>query len=360
MIAGTRLDALRARMSAEGSPAFLVSRIPNVVYLTGAGSALDADARASALVTSRDAWLLTDFRYAEAVRGCVEGSGWEVVEVAGPFWDSVPGLVGSSGLAVEDRLALGSHRSLQAALGREVTVAVGWVEALRVVKEPAEIDRIGRAAQLTDAAMLFAAETLRAGLSERDAALQIEFWMRRQGSEGVAFAPIVASGPNSARPHAIPGGRELAAGDLVIVDIGARVDGYCADLTRTFVVGGASGRAVELHAAVLDAQAGALAAIRAGMEARAADAAARSRLEAAGLGEAFGHGLGHGVGLEVHEAPTLGPRSEETVQSGSVVTVEPGAYVSGYGGVRIEDLAVVADDGVRVLGELPRDLVAVG
>jgi Xaa-Pro aminopeptidase len=181
--------------------------------------------------------------------------------------------------------------------------------------------------------------------------------MRRRGSEGVAFPPIVASGPNSALPHASPGPRTLGGGDFVVLDFGARVDGYCADMTRTVVIGKASDRQREIYNVVLAANATGAAAVRAGIPGREIDAAAREIVVAAGYGEDFGHGLGHGVGLEVHELPGVGPRSEDLVPLGSVITIEPGIYVPEYGGVRIEDLVVVEAEGSRVLTRSTKDLI---
>jgi Xaa-Pro aminopeptidase len=188
-------------------------------------------------------------------------------------------------------------------------------------------------------------------------ALELEFFMRRAGSEGVAFAPIVASGPNSARPHATPSERALSDGDFVVLDFGARVGGYCADMTRTVVIGSASERHREIYDAVLTANAAGAAAVRADSLGSEIDAAARAVIVERGFGEYFGHGLGHGVGREVHELPGLGPRSTLPVPLGSVVTIEPGIYVPGFGGVRIEDLATVEAGGARILTRSTKSLL---
>jgi Xaa-Pro aminopeptidase len=183
--------------------------------------------------------------------------------------------------------------------------------------------------------------------------------MRREGSDGIAFDIIVASGPNAARPHAIPGDRVLERGDLVIVDFGARCGEYCADMTRTFIIGRADDEQRRIYDAVLAANEAGLTAVRAGMPCADVDRQARDVLEAAGLGERFTHGLGHGVGLDVHELPTLSGRSRESLRVGMVVTVEPGVYVEGFGGVRIEDLVVVEQTGCRLLSHAPKQLVEI-
>jgi Xaa-Pro aminopeptidase len=198
---------------------------------------------------------------------------------------------------------------------------------------------------------------VRAGVTERHIALELEFFMRREGSEGVAFDPIVASGPNSALPHAKVTDRVLATGDFVKMDFGARIGGYCADMTRTVIIGTASTRQVEIYEAVLSANLAGIEAVEAGRPGRSIDATARAVIESAGMGSLFGHGLGHGVGREVHELPGVGPRSSKAVPLGSVITIEPGVYVEGFGGVRIEDLIVVERSGARVLSRSPKNLI---
>jgi Xaa-Pro aminopeptidase len=194
-------------------------------------------------------------------------------------------------------------------------------------------------------------------MREIDIALALEVYMRSHGSEGLAFPPIVASGPNSSRPHAGVTGRVIGTGELLKMDFGARVDGYCADLTRTVVVGSATDEMRRMYDAVLAANEAALAVVRPGAAAADLDRVARGVLEGRGFGENFTHGLGHGVGLVVHEAPTVGPRSRDTLRVGNVVTIEPGVYVPGFGGVRIEDLVAVEDGGSRLLSHAPKHLI---
>ena len=232
----------------------------------------------------------------------------------------------------------------------------GAVEQLRRVKDESELAAIAAAAELADEVWRWSIERGLAGRSEREVAAAAEARIRELGAEP-SFPAIVAAGPNGALPHAEPGEREIGAGELVVFDMGAKLDGYCSDGTRTFATGEPGERAREVYETVLAAQAAALDAITGrASPARPLDSAAREVIDAAGHGERFGHGLGHGVGLEVHEAPRLSQRSEDTLAAGEVVTVEPGIYLPGELGVRIEDLVVVTDEGHRNLSGLPKEL----
>jgi Xaa-Pro aminopeptidase len=245
--------------------------------------------------------------------------------------------------------------------GIELVPAGGAVEELRVVKDAEELDKIRAAAKLADEALSDVLTRGLAGRTEREVALDLEFTMRRMGAEGVSFPPIVASGPHGALPHASPRDVEIAAGTLCVVDWGAMLDGYASDCTRTYGTGGeVDPRDREVYELVLRAQEEALAAVKPGPTGREVDAVARAIIDAAGHAEHFGHGLGHGVGLEVHEGPRLSKQGEDALAAGNVVTVEPGVYVPGAVGVRIEDLVIVTDDGGEVVSSLPKDLQVVG
>ncbi len=228
------------------------------------------------------------------------------------------------------------------------------MEELRAVKDEGEVERIAAAAELTDEVYRWAIDRGLAGRTEREVARACEARIRELGAEP-SFPPIVAAGPNGALPHAEPGPREIGAGELVVFDMGAELDGYCSDCTRTFATGDPGTEASEIYELVRQAQAAALEALRPGLSGREADAVARELIEAAGHGERFGHGLGHGVGIEVHEAPRLAASSEDQVRAGNVVTVEPGVYLPGKLGVRIEDLVVVGEDGIRNLSGLDKE-----
>jgi Xaa-Pro aminopeptidase len=252
------------------------------------------------------------------------------------------------------------HRRLGEALEDvELVPAGGLVERLREVKEPGELDRVRAAAALADDALRATLEGGLAGRTEREFAIALEDAMRHGGAEDPSFPSIVAAGPHGALPHAQPGDVEIPPDVLVIVDWGARVDGYCSDCTRTFATGNVDGEPAEVYELVLAAQLAGLEAARAGVTGRDADAAARAIIEDAGHGERFGHGLGHGVGLLVHEDPRLAKTADAELRPGSVVTVEPGVYLPGRFGVRIEDLVVVTDDGPEILSSFPKELTSV-
>ena len=330
-----------------------VSHLMNVRYLTGFGGTNGA-----CICTADERIFLTDFRYTE--RAADEVSGWEVITVEGDWLDGVTKrLAGRVGFE-DDHLSVRSAKKLGEKLGEgsELVAAGGVVEDLRRVKEPEELEAIAAAAQLADA--IYEA-TLEEGLKNRteaDVARGAVARMRAEGAEP-SFPPIVAAGPNGALPHAEPGGREIGDGELVVFDMGADLDGYCSDCTRTFATGEIAPEEKDVYELVLDAQVTALDAIKAGEDGRAIDGVARAVIERGGHGDRFGHGLGHGVGIEVHEAPRLSAKSEDTLRTGEVVTVEPGIYVPGKFGVRIEDLVVVTEDGLRNLSGLSKELTVV-
>jgi Xaa-Pro aminopeptidase len=230
---------------------------------------------------------------------------------------------------------------------------------LRAVKDESELDAVRRAAAVTSEAYARFAEETFVGRTERDLAWRMDELFHELGAEGPAFETIVAAGPNGARPHSRPSDREVGPGEAVVVDSGARLDGYCSDCTRTFATGALPERLQEAYAVCLEAQLAGLEAVRVGATGVEADAAARRVIEEAGFGEAFGHGLGHGVGVDVHEAPRLARESSDTLVARNVVTVEPGIYLEGLGGIRIEDLVIVGEDAPEVLTGFTKDLLSV-
>jgi Xaa-Pro aminopeptidase len=254
--------------------------------------------------------------------------------------------------------SVASHRKLAEAVGESVELVPsgGLVESLRRRKDEAELERIAEAARLADEVYGWITERGVAGRSEREIQLAAEQRMRELGAQDPAFPVIVAAGPSSAVPHHESSAREVASGELLLIDMGAIVDGYCSDCTRTFAVGEPETEAREIYETVRDAQEAALEAIEPGLLGRDADAAAREVIEAAGRGDQFGHGLGHGVGIEVHEAPRASKRSDDVLAGGDVLTVEPGIYVPGRFGVRIEDLVALGDGGVRNLSGVDKEL----
>jgi Xaa-Pro aminopeptidase len=337
--------------------AMLVTNLTNVRYLTGfTGS------NGMAVVGRDLRRFITDFRYTEQAGSEVEGFDVEQApaEFNAALGDGWP--EGSFRLGFEDdQVSVRRHARLREVLPErvELVAAGGAVEALRAVKDAGEIARIRAAAELADAVY----ETLRGqglvGRTEREVALAIENEMRKLGAEGPSFDSIVASAERGALPHAQPTEAAIPRGTLVTLDIGARLDGYCSDCTRTWATGDLPDDLAEAYALVHRAQLASLAAVRPGPEGREVDAVARDIIEAAGHGEHFGHGLGHGVGMQVHEAPRLARTAEEKLTAGNVVTVEPGVYLPGRGGVRIEDLVVVTEDGHSVISTTTKDLLVV-
>jgi Xaa-Pro aminopeptidase len=348
-----RAERVATALAERELDALLVTHLVNVRWLTGfRGSSAIA-------VVGREGLrlFLTDFRYLTQSAEQLD-SAWDrqiSPEVASAAAEALEGRTGFDDL----HLAVKEHATLADRVGDgvDLVAAGGLVEDLRAVKDDAELDRIRAAAKLADAALEDVLTRGLAGRTERDVALDLEMTMRKLGAEAVSFPPIVAAGPHGALPHAEPRDVEIPRGTLVVVDWGAQLDGYASDCTRTFGAGGdLDPRDVEVYETVLRAQEAALDAVRPGASGKAVDAVAREIITAAGHGEHFGHGLGHGVGAEVHEGPRLSQRSEATLEPGNVVTVEPGIYVPGAVGVRIEDLVAVTADGREVLNGLPKEL----
>lgn len=314
-----------------------------------------------ALVGPERRIFVTDFRYVTRVEGALPG-GLELVRAERHLVDAIaPHLAGRVGYDPRSTSVREQRRLAESAPdGVELVAVEGLVERLRRVKDAAELAAIAASAELTDAICAELEATGLAGRREREVALWIETRMRELGASAPAFAPIVGSGPNGALPHAEPSEREIQPGELVVVDLGAILDGYCSDCTRTYASGEVGDRGRAAYELVLEAQEAALSYLRAGRSGRDADGVARELIAAAGFGEHFGHGLGHGVGIEVHEAPRLSQRSEDELVSGDVVTVEPGVYLPGELGIRIEDLVAIEPDGIDNMSTRPKQLAVVG
>jgi Xaa-Pro aminopeptidase len=342
----TRVERLQASLEEP----LLVSNLVNVRYLVGFDSS-----NAALVVEPERVRLFSDFRYAELGRS-VEGV--EFVETKRSLFDALAELLeGRIGFEA-DHVTYARWETLGNS-GLELVSRRGLVEELRAVKDAAELEAVRNAAALTSEAYARFAEQRFVGRTERDLAWRLEELFHELGAEAPAFETIVAAGPNGARPHARPGDREIGAGETVVIDAGAKLDGYCADCTRTFATGPLPERLSEAYAVCLEAQLAGLQAVRAGTTGVEADGAARTVIDDAGLGEAFGHGLGHGVGLDVHEAPRLSRESSDTLASDQVVTVEPGIYLEGLGGIRIEDLVIVGEKGAEITTGFTKDLVTV-
>jgi Xaa-Pro aminopeptidase len=348
-----RRAALVARLDDLGAEAFLVTRLPNVRYLTGFSGSNGQ------LVAGRTrSVLLTDGRYAAATRR-------EVPDVeAAIYAGEIPGAVAETCRALGVRRVAfetdGVSFRTWSALGEQglhLVPATGEVERLRRVKDEQEIERISQAQAIADDAFEAVTGKLAEGVTERQAAYELDSCVRQRTSEGVAFDTIVAFGESAAEPHHHPTDRPLSRGDVVKIDFGAVVDGYHSDMTRTVAFGEPSGRLRAVHDVVRRAQQAGVDAASAGMTAGALDAVVRSIVAEAGFGESFTHPLGHAVGLEIHEEPFLRAGSDEVLPANAVVTIEPGVYLPGVGGVRIEDTVVLGTNGCRVLARTPKDLI---
>ena len=335
----------------------LVTDLVNLRYLTGfTGS------NGMAVVGRDLRRFVTDFRYVDQAAEQVPDFDRELgpqdfITALGDGWPA-----GELRLGFEDdHVSVRRHGRLRDVIpGRiELVAAGGVVESLRAVKDAGEVERIRAAAELADAVYGTMRERGLVGRTEREVALALENEMRQLGAEEPSFSSIVASAERGALPHAVPTDAAIPRGTLVTLDIGARLDGYCSDCTRTWATGDLPDDLADAYALVLRAQKAALDAVRPGPEGRQIDAVARRIIEEAGHGEHFGHGLGHGVGLEVHEAPRIARTGDAPLVAGNVVTVEPGVYLPGRGGVRIEDLVVVTEDGRDVLSGTPKDLLSV-
>ena len=338
------------RLLAELAEPLLVSSPVNVRYLTGFSSS-----NAALLVEPDGVRIFTDFRYAEQARAL---PAVELVETRRNLYsDLATMLSGRIGFEPE-ALTVDRYETL-AAGGIELVPRRRAVEALRTVKNSAELDSIQGAARVTSEAFARLAGERFTGRTEHELAWRMGELLHELGGDGLAFPVIVAAGPNGALPHAVPGDRPIEPGELVIVDAGCRIDGYCSDCTRTFATGALPSELEAAYEVVRQAQEAGLAGVVAGADGAEVDRLARDLISQAGLGERFGHGLGHGVGLEVHEAPWLNPEFPSTLAAGNVVTVEPGVYLPGRGGVRIEDLVIVGAGSAEVLTTFTKELSTV-
>jgi len=347
------LDRARDYLAASGVGTLLLLKTENRRYVTGfTGSA------GLALISPAEAFLAVDFRYEE--QAAAEATACTVLRGGRDPLAALSAAVAGRSLGTigfeSEFVPFAQVTRLREKLAPAELVPLATVDRLRWTKDATEVAAITRAVEIADAAFAHILGVLRPGLSERAVAFELEMFMRRSGAERLAFESVVASGPRAALPHGRATDRMLCRGDLVTLDFGAVYEGYCSDATRTVVLGAADDRQRRIFEIVLAAQAQGLAAIRAGAPCRAVDESARSVIVAAGFGDAFGHSLGHGLGLEVHEGPRLSPQEDAVLEPGMVVTVEPGIYLPGWGGVRIEDNVVVTADGCRNLTRAPKEL----
>lgn len=351
-----RLKKLRQAIKELDLEAILLTRPESGRYLSGF-----TGGEAALLITAREAMLLTDFRYYEQVRE--EAPQFELVKVEGRVSQILKRVCRERGIKTlgfeSTHLPFAQYQEW-----KKATKGVKWVptkdavEDVRMVKDEGELANIRKAVSIADLACDHVRSYIKPGMSEKQVAWELEAFMRTHGAEGIAFELIVASGANGAKPHAVPQDRPISEGELIVMDMGAKVEGYHSDLTRTIILGEPDEKAQEVFDIVLRAQLAAEDQARPGMTGQELDAVARSVIDEAGYGEYFGHGLGHGVGLAVHEKPRVGSSSTDLLEPGVVCTIEPGIYLPGWGGVRTEDMVLFTEDAVEVLSQARKELRA--
>ena len=365
------LARLRETFPELGVGAFLVRDTSNVQWLTAFDDVFDEEAAHALYVCPDHAWLHTDSRYVTACENAARHKPLEVsaerethAQFAAKRWGGRPAGAADAVLGIEDGVSLAEYRRLQKAFaeadaGEPFVETDGVVVGLRAVKDRYEIARMRGAQSITDAAFEHIVRYMRPGMMERQVQLELEEFMLRHGAQGLAFPSIVATGPNGASPHAIPGATMLEAGQCVVLDFGARSYGYCSDMTRTVFLGEPDPEMRAAWDALREANESVEAMLRPGVTGKEAHERAEAVLAAAGFGGRMGHGLGHGVGIDIHEEPVLAPRNERPLAADNVVTVEPGIYLPGKFGMRLEDFGVVTADGFDVFTNSTHDLVVI-
>ena len=356
-----RIRRLRERLEDNSLDAILVSQPENRLYLSGFSGSQGF------LIVSRDhAFIATDFRYFE--QSARQSPEYTLLKMEGPkplkWFNEALGEIKPRRLAFEaSDVTYGLYSALKRSLAElpsaerpRLMSTRGLVEALREVKEPDEIAEIDRAASFADAALAKVVPAIEPGMTEKQVAWELEKAMRDAGADSISFDTIVASGPNGALPHHRPSDKPIGKGEPVVIDMGARINGYCSDITRTVIVGEPDSQTDKVYHTVLEAQLNAIAEVRSGMTGHEADSLARTVIDDAGYKENFGHSLGHGIGLAVHEVPVVGPRGKSVLGRDMVFTIEPGIYIPGWGGVRIEDMVTLENGKVRVITKTPKTI----
>ncbi len=340
-------------MREKNIEAFVIYKPVNVTYITG----FTGD-DSVAFVTHDRAIFITDGRYTE--QAVKEVKNFEVIEHKNGIKEVLKEYIKTLGikkLAFEESVSYRQYRELKEFLEIDLIPEVNVVETLRMVKDDEEIENIKKAQNITDKAFEHLLNFIKVGMTEKEVALELEYFMKKQGAEALSFDTIVASGKRSSLPHGKASEKVIEKGDFVTIDFGCKVNGYCSDMTRTIVMGRASEKQKEIYNVVLEAQQKAIDNLKAGLMAKEADLLARSLIEEKGYGKYFTHSLGHGVGLEIHEAPSLSFKKEEILKERVIVTVEPGIYIPDFSGVRIEDMVLLKEDGVINLTKSPKYLI---
>lgn len=346
-----RIDRLFCGIGSDKS--VFISGFANIFYYSGFTSE-----DAFLLLTSEKNYIITDSRY--FVQARLECPDFELVDIKNG-WEYIFGLTANEQIYFEEEnLNYGIYIKLsEKANGKEFVPAQTKINLPREKKDKSELEIIKEAEKIGDMAFAYILDILRVGVSERDIAFELEMFMRKQGASGLAFDTIVASGVRSSMPHGVASDKLIEQGDLVTFDFGCRYKGYCSDMTRTVVMGTPDSKQREVYEIVLKAQTTAIESLKIGIPCASADKVARDIITAAGYGENFGHSLGHSVGIEIHETPTFSPKSADILQEGNILSVEPGIYIDGWGGVRIEDLIAVSDGKIINLTESPKELIMI-
>ncbi|MGI6227503.1 MAG: M24 family metallopeptidase [Peptococcales bacterium] len=352
-----RTDSFKKRLGQLGIDSFLVMSPLNRRYLsgfTGTSGVL--------LITAKQNFLFTDFRYIE--QATLQAPAYQIIKHGFPLTKTLEEIIKRlpiESMGIEsDFVTYKQYEELQANLPFiNILPQENLIESLRLVKDDEEKSNIRKAAKIADMAFLHVVDIIKPGMKEIEVALELEFFMRSKGASAVSFETIVASGNRSALPHGVASEKVIQSGDFVTMDFGCIYNGYCSDMTRTIVIGKPTDKQKEVYNIVLEAQLKGLNTIRAGLAANEVDAKSRAYITSRGYGEYFGHGLGHGVGLNVHENPSLSPRDNTEILTNMVITVEPGIYLSNWGGVRIEDLVVVSDTGCENLTSATKELIII-
>ena len=351
-----RLEHLRSILIEKKVGALWISQPDNLFYLSGCEGL-----EGYLLITAEKAVIATDFRYIEQAQR--QSPDFTIFQISGKMADWLPQLMSGEHVQTlgfeSNHLAFATYQQWAQTLKNtnlQITPVEtsGLIDSLRMVKDAVEIVNITQAVQITDKVFAYIEEVLRPGMTERALAWEIEKYLRQNGSQPVPFELIVAAGPNSALPHARPSDYSIHTGEPIVIDIGAKVNHYASDLTRTLFIGRPDDTFKKVYQTVLEAQEAAISGIRSGMTGIEADSLARGVISRKGYGDAFGHSLGHGIGLVTHEKPTVGPGSTDVLNEGMVFTVEPGIYLSGWGGVRIEDDVIIENGKSRVISHAPK------
>lgn len=349
-----RVEKLRKKMQEENLDSFLITSPYNLRYLTNFTGTTGL-----AVITLEKAFFITDFRYTE--QAAAQAQGFEIIKNVGPIFEEVADLVQKEGLRElgfeETTVSFLEYSVLEEIIDAQLIPISGMIEELREIKDEEEIAIIEKACSIADLAYDHILKMIQPGMTEIEVANQLDFYMRSLGASGVSFETIVASGLRSAMPHGVASKKIIEQGDLITIDFGCYYEGYVSDMTRTFAIGDPGEQLKEIYQIVLEAQLAVLEVAKPGVTGKQLDAIARDYITKHGYGEAFGHSTGHGIGLEIHEGPNVSVRAEKQFVPGNIITDEPGIYLPGIGGVRIEDDLLITSDGNRVLTHSPKELI---